>query len=269
MPEFLSSFIDPATILAWVINLAQAGATLFVGNTVAGWAKRLTTNSLQAAKLDVALSQFLGSIARYIVLFTTLIAAAGTLGFDTTSLTAILASAGLAVGLALQGTLSSFASGVLILWFRPFTIGDVVSIAGHSGKVTEIGLFATSLALLDNTTVVVPNSAVTGDVIQNHMHNGRKRGTVNIGVAYGSDLDHVRATLTKAVSSVPQIIEDDFVVAFVSFGDSSLDWVVHGHCAPADYLAMVEAMNCAIYNELNAAKIDIPYPNLVLHKSEG
>ncbi|MEM6929609.1 MAG: mechanosensitive ion channel family protein, partial [Myxococcota bacterium] len=197
-------------------------------------------------------------------------AAAEAAGIQTTSFVAILASAGLAVGLALQGSLSNFASGVMILLFRPFRIGDWITIAGLTGEVKDIGLFATVLMRPDGTKVVVPNSSITGDVIENHTELDKRRATVDIGVEYGVDLDEARAALTRAVERAEGVLVDaegnkEYVVYFASFGGSSLDFQVHAWCKAGDFLAVQERVRVEIYRELGEANIGIPFPQLDLH----
>lgn len=267
--ETLSTYISPETLTSWGVAGLKTAAILIIGFMVAGWARKIAVTALEKSKVDVALSRFLGAIVRYTVIFATLIAAAGAVGIETTSLTAIFASAGLAVGLALQGSLGNFASGVMILFFRPFTIGDVITCSGSTGKVIEIGLFASELMLLDGTKVIVPNSAVTGGSISNHTTLNKRRSTVAVGVDYGTDLQAAKDALTRAAQAVPQILKDGddpgFAVVFVNFGDSSLDWVIHAWSTVENFLVVQEALRWNIYKELNAANIGIPFPQVDVH----
>jgi small conductance mechanosensitive channel len=263
-----TSLTDPTLYLPWAVGGGKAIATIVLGYIVAGWAQGLANSGLERAKVDVALARFIGQIVRYTIIFATFIAAAEAVGFETTSLMAIFASAGLAVGLALQGSLSNFAAGVMILFFRPFTIGDVITGGGLTGQVAEIGLFATIMMKPDGTKVIVPNGGLTGGTIENHTELGGRRGTVDIGVDYSVNLDDVYAALNKAAESVPEIVRAEgkgHAVYFASFGGSSLDFVVHAWATPADYLTMLEKLRVAIYNELNAAGIGIPFPQLDVH----
>lgn len=269
VPPEWQKYLSPDTLTTWGVAAAKALIVFVIGWIVAGWMKRLTQGALERAKVDVALAGFLSNIVRYTVIFATIIAAAGALGINTTSLTAIFASAGLAVGLALQGSLSNFASGVMILFFRPFTIGDVITVNGTTAKVAEIGLFATIMMQPDGTKVIVPNGGVTGSTILNHTELNKRRASVGIGVDYGVDLDEVRAALTRAANNVPEILDGpdgkEFAVAFVEFGGSSLDWKVHCYSTAENFLAMQEKLRVNIYNELNAAGIGIPFPQLDVH----
>lgn len=271
IPEPLRPYLTPETLTSLAQSLVVGAITLLIGWMLAGWAANLSKQALERMKVDQALARFLGSIVRYVVLIATVIAAAEAVGIQTTSLLAIMASAGLAVGLALQGSLSNFASGVMILLFRPFRIGDVVTFSGLTGEIREIGLFATIIMELDGTKAVVPNSAITGSVIENHTELNKRRATVDVGVEYGADLEVVRAALVRAAEKCTTILrkegskDKDYAVYFASFGASSLDFVVHAWCEAADFLAVQEELRTHIYNELNSANIGIPFPQMDLH----
>ena len=234
------------------------------------WINSMVIKLFAARKIDPSLGRFLAALAQYTVLAMGIIAALGKVGVETTSLVAIFASAGLAVGLALQGSLSNFASGVLLLLFRPIAIDDAVTVSGHFGTVHEIGLFATTLITLDNEKVVIPNSAVTGGSIVNHTCRGTRRGAIEIGVAYGTDMKVALAALERAAKRSELVLQDPApAVAFVSFGGSSVDFLVFGWCKSADYLDMLHNMRVAIYEELEKENIEIPFPQMVLHKAEA
>ncbi|MEO0599922.1 MAG: mechanosensitive ion channel domain-containing protein [Myxococcota bacterium] len=270
LPEGLQPYLQPETLVAFGQSLVVALVTLAIGWLLAGWVASITRQALERAKVDVALTRFLGNIARYVVIIATVTATAEAVGIQTTSVLAILASAGLAVGLALQGSLANFASGVMILLFRPFRIGDWITIGGLTGQVADIGLFATVLMRPDGTKVVVPNGSITGDVIENHTELNKRRATVDIGVEYGVDLDDARAALARATERVSAILPNneggkDFAVYFASFGASSLDFKVHAWCEAGDFLAVQEEIRIEIYRELGKSGIGIPFPQLDLH----
>ena len=271
IPEALQPYLTPETLTSLAQSLVIGVLTLLAGWMVARWVANLSQQALERMKVDQALARFLGSIIRYVIIIATVIAAAEAVGIQTTSLLAIMASAGLAVGLALQGSLSNFASGVMILLFRPFRIGDVVTFSGLTGEVRDIGLFATTLMKLDGTKAVVPNGSITGAVIENHTELNKRRATVDVGVEYGADLEQVRAALTRAADKCTMILRKegskdlDYTVFFASFGASSLDFVVHVWCEAADFLGVQEELRTHIYNELNDAKIGIPFPQVDVH----
>lgn len=257
--------IDTAQLVPYAIQAGQALLTFLVGYWIAGWAGRLTRNGLERYKVDAALAQFLGMVLRYAIIFATLIATADALGFDTNSALAIFASAGIAVGLALQGSLGHIASGVMILFNHPFTIGDFVEAGGEAGTIKNIGLFATEIETLEGIRKFVPNSAITGGTITNY-NVAIRRNTIAVGVDYGSDIQQVRAVLQAAVDSVPTVLKDPApAVVFVDMGASSLDWQVRVWAKNDDFWPTTEAVRTAVYDKLNEAGIGIPFPQMDVH----
>jgi len=263
--------------MAWpLISGVLLGIVILVaGWIVSKWAQRLTHGASQRAKLDEALARFFSSIARYTVLAATVIAALGAVGVETTSLLTVFATAGLAVGLALQGSLSNFASGVMILFFRPFDLGDKVTAGGHTGKVHDIGLFASTFITPDNEMIVIPNGAITGGSIVNFTRRGTLRGArgtlrgaVDIGVAYGTGVPQAMEVLLRAAKRAELVLEDPPpAVALVSFGASSVDFKVFTWSKASDYLGMLHNVKVAVYEELDAAGIEIPFPQMVMHEA--
>lgn len=235
---------------------------------VSKWANKLVVRGAKRSKIDLALGRFLGSITQYTVLAAGIIAALGSLGIETTSLTALLASAGLAVGFALQGSLGNFASGVMILFFRPFQLGDYVLIAGCEGFIEDIGLFATTMNTFDNETIIIPNSSITGGIITNYTKRGTRRGQVAFSVAPGTDLAQAIEVATKAVSEVPLVLNDPAPAIFlVNIGAASIDFVAHVWCNAPDYLDMLNDGRNALYNAMKQQGINTPKPQLVVHKA--
>ncbi|MCK5800313.1 MAG: mechanosensitive ion channel family protein, partial [Deltaproteobacteria bacterium] len=194
----------------------------------------------------------------------------GAVGVQTTSVVAIFASAGLAIGLALQGSLANFASGVMILLFRPFALADFVTVGGNTGVVDDIGIFATTLVTPNNETIIVSNKAVTGDTITNYTRRGTRRGAVDVGVNYGAKIEEVIPILEAAGKKSVLTLDDPApAVAFVSLGASSLDFKVLVWSKAADYLGMLHEVRTNVYDGLNAAGIEIPYQQIVVHQAEG
>lgn len=262
----------PEVLLPWVpliVSAVQALVYLILGWIVAKWAHNLTLRVFRKREVDEALARFLGALAQYLILAAVLIGVLGHFGLETTSLIALLASAGLAIGLALQGSLSHFASGVLLLLFRPFTIGDYVEAGGKSGIVHEIGLFATTLTTFDNQRVTIPNSTITAAPIINYTILGTRRAVLDVGVAYGSDIEQVRQLLLEAVESTGVILDEPAPAAvFVEFGASSLDFAVRVWTTNDNFGAILHDGRKAIYERLNAAGIDIPFNQVVVHKAD-
>jgi small conductance mechanosensitive channel len=242
---------------------------LLVGWSISKASEKLVRTALEKNKVDQALSRFLGGITRYAVLAATVIAALGAVGVETTSLVAVFASAGLAVGLALQGSLANFASGVMILFFRPFMLQDFVQVAGSTGSITDIGIFHTTMLTPDNETVIIPNKAITSGTIVNYTTAGTRRGAIDVGVAYGADLQQVQKVLTKAAQKAELCLEDPApAIAFVGLGASSLDFKVLCWAKTPDYLGMLHNVRCAVYDELNGAGIEIPFSQIVVHHAD-
>ena len=240
-------------ILAWVMSR---------------WAERFVVRTLGKKVDDKAVMHFVGGLVRYAVLAAGVIGALQAVGVETTSLVAILGTAGLAVGLALQGNLSHFASGVMILFFRPFSIDDVVTVAGHTGKVVEIGIFATVLHTPTNEKVIIPNGAIAGGSIVNITVLPRRRGTVSVGVAYGTDIKRAKEVLLAAANSVEFVLEDPApAIANVGLGASSVDFGVHVWSENENYLAMLDGVRTACYDHLNEAGIEIPFNQIVVHQA--
>lgn len=253
-----------------VVNFVYAIAIFIVGWFASKMVHRLVSTALHKTRVDEALSRFLGSMAQYVVLAATVIASLNHVGVQTTSLVAILASAGLAVGLALQGSLSNFASGVLILGFRPFVLGDVVEIGGKTGNVQDIGLFMTRLVSANNETVLVPNSSATSGIIVNYTALGVRRVVVDIGVAYGADVRKVQRVLEEVLIGLETCLKDPAPSVILStFGASSLDFQVRAYAKTEDFPAMVDELKMQVYEALNRNNIEIPFNQLVIHRAES
>jgi small conductance mechanosensitive channel len=257
-----------AFLAAWVVPVVKAVLIIAVGFWGSGVAGKFAVRQSRNAKFTEALARFLGQGTRYLILSLAVITAASEVGIETTSLVALLGSAGIALGLALQGTLSHFASGVMLLIFRPFDIDDRVTVAGHTGLVEEVGLFATTLITPAHETIVIPNGSVAAASIVNHTRRGKMRGSVSVGVAYGADVAQVIDVLENAAKSVDTVLSDPGVgVGFVDLGASSLDFTVFFHVLPADFVATTGKVRKAVYDSLNDAAIDIPYQTIVIQQA--
>lgn len=266
----MSEMLNPEFVLALLTSVVKAIVVLTLGWMASKWAQRGVLRALQAREMDPSLGRFVASIVRYGVLIFTAMAALDMLSVETTSFVAVLASAGFAVGLALQGSLSNFAAGVLLLFFRPFDLGQRVKVAGHDGRIEDIGLFATTLRTSDNRKVIIPNSNITGDSIVNEDAYGTRRGQIDVGVAYGADVNRVAEVLRAAAASVPQVLEDPAPeVAFTGMGASALDFALRPWCREEDYLVVLHGVRTAAYDALNAEGIDIPFDQIVVHGLGG
>lgn len=187
-------------------------------------------------------------------------------GVETTSFAAVLGSAGIAIGLALQGTLGNFASGIMLLMFRPFQVGDVVTIGGVTGKVNEIELFTTTLDTFDNRRFIIPNGSVFGSTIENISFHPQRRADVDVGVSYSADIDRTREILSQVAQNIPGILYNpEPAVLLLDLGDSSVNWSVRVW-APADqFFDVKQATTRAVKLALDDAGIGIPFPQMDVH----
>jgi small conductance mechanosensitive channel len=194
-------------------------------------------------------------------------------GIRSTSFAAVLAAAGFAIGLALQGTLSNFASGILLMVFRPFKVGDLVVAAGINGRVHEIDLFNTVIDTLDNRRIIVPNSSVSGNTIENVTYHQYRRVEVPVGVEYSADMDCTRQSLFQAIESLKEFTYEDEIkkpqVRLIGFGASSVDWIVRVWTATAEVGSVQDRLVYAIKTELDAARVGIAFPQLDIHLDRG
>lgn len=228
-----------------------------------GWARRIVIGTTRRAKLDETLSKFFGNMARWAVMLLGGMAVLGTVGIEMISFAAVIAAMGFALGMALSGTLGNFASGVMLLVFRPFKVGDVVSAAGLTAKVDEIGLFATTFDTPDNRRFIVPNGKLFDDTIENVTHHKTRRVEVSVGISCSADLDETRAVLEAAVKAVEGGRSDPEPVVYLNeLGDSSIAWTLRVWTGTADYGAVKERLTRDTKYALDKAGIGIPFPQL-------
>lgn len=252
----------------FIINAATALLIFIVGWIASKWISSMFGRVLEKRKVDRALSRFLASLVQYLILALAVIAALDRAGVPSTSFVALLGSAGLAIGLAMQGTLGHFSSGVMILIFRPFTLDDVVTVAGQTGKVEEIGIFSTTLVTVANETVIIPNGSITGSTIINLTRRGHRRAGIDIGAAYGCDVDKTSAVLLAAAEKCSLVLKDPApAVALVGLGASSVDFKVLASAKNEDYIPMQAQVRQALYDALNEAGIEIPFNQMVIHQA--
>lgn len=253
-------------LVSWGVKVIGVLVALWVAFRIAAWMERKLLAGLAARKFDSALSKFFASMARWLLIAGAVLACLGVFGVDTTSFAAVIGAAGLAIGLAFQGTLSNFSAGVMLLTFRPFDIDDLVKVSGQLGTVKEIGLFSTTLSTLDNRKVIIPNGKIVGDIIENLTANDMRRVDIDVGTAYPADLNVTRETLEKAAASVAgRDPEQGHQVALLELGQSSIKWQVRVWCKTEVYWDVWQATILAIKQALDAADIAIPFPQQDLH----
>lgn len=255
---------DPQIIVQYAVRVVGVLIVFAVGFYLSGFAGRLVERSLERAKVEPTLSRFARGAVRWTLLILVGIACLGAFGIETTSFAAVLGAAGLAIGLAFQGTLSSIAGGVMLLVMRPFKVGDVIEVAGRTGKVDEVGLFATTLDTPQNVRVILPNNAVFGAAIVNYTFHERRRVDVNVGVEYGASMERTRDVLLSAAKDIEGQV-DEAVAVLISLGDSALNWQLRLWCHPSNYTAVLEAGTEATKDALDAAGLGIPFPQLDVH----
>lgn len=239
---------------------------LFIGYLLAGWLSVSTLKACDKAKIDLTLGKFIARTVKWIVLLITGLFILGKLGIETASFAVVLGAAGLAIGLAFQGTLSNFASGMMLLIFRPYKVGDVINVAGQTGKIDEIELFTTVMDTPDNRRIIIPNSSIFGSVIENITHHKTRRVDVVVGVSYSADIDKTREVLTAAARSVENVLQEPAsAIVLTGLGSSSVDWVVRVWANTADYWAVKEALTRAVKIHLDEAGISIPFPQMDIH----
>lgn len=256
-------------LLDYGIKILVALAIFIIGK----WLARKIANGFEKLfekrNFDSAISSFFSSLIYAGLLVFVIIAAISHLGFNTTSLVAILGAAGLAIGLSLQGSLSNFASGVLIVTFKPFRSGDFVEAGGVAGVVKEIQIFSTMLTTPDNKRVIVPNSAITGGPITNYSAMKTRRVDLVIGVGYNADLKITKTLLSDLVNNHPLVLKSpEPVVAVSELADSSVNFVVRPWVKTADYWAAYFELLEQIKIALDDAGIEIPFPQMSVHVNQ-
>ena len=258
--------IDSTTLVQWGKNLVIALLIVWIGRIVIGFVVRSLRKLMQRQDVDRTLETFICNLVRMALMIVVVIAAIGALGIETTSFIAIFGAAGLAVGLALQGSLSNFAAGVLIVLFRPYRVGDFVEVAGISGAVEQVQILTTVLCTGDNKQIVVPNSQVMNSIITNYSVKDTRRVDMVVGVGYNDDLDKVRATLEELVAADDRILKDPAPkIAVLELADSSVNFVVRPWVRTADYWAVHFDLTEAIKKRFDREGISFPYPQQDVH----
>lgn len=249
-------------LTAMALNVVAAIAILIVTVFVAKYVRsKIVKLGLKHQDLDDTLFLFLGKIAYFLVLIFGGIVVLGRFGIQTTSIIALLGAAGLAVGLALQGTLSNFAAGVMLIVFRPFKVGDYISVGGESGTVEMISIFTTELTTPDNVQIIVPNGQVWGSAIKNYSAFEQRRVDFVFGVSYATNLKDAEKVLNDLIAKDTRILNDPEPFLKVgNLNDSSVDFTMRVWCEAGDYWDIKFDMTRAVKDAFDAHGIDIPYP---------
>ncbi|MDR5867987.1 mechanosensitive ion channel family protein [Halomonas koreensis] len=263
--QWLTDFVQMQGT-SFVINLVAAIAIFVVGRWAAKLLNRLAIKAMQRGRLDPLLVKFLGNILHALMLIFVVLAAISQVGIQTTSLIAVIGAAGLAVGLALQGSLANFAAGVLVIIFRPYKIGDYVEAGGVAGTIDDVQIFTTELCTPDNRRIIVPNGQMMNGAITNYSSHDIRRVDLVVGVGYDDDIDTVRRVLEAVVADDPRVLADPAPnIRMSAMGDSSVSWIVRPWVKAADYWDVHWEMTEAIKRRFDAEGIRIPFPQRDVH----
>ena len=248
------------------IRLLIALVIFYVGRIVARMLQRGLRKVMEAQEMDKILQTFVSNLVYWTLMVFVIIAAINQVGIQTTSLIAVMGAAGLAVGLALQGSLSNFAAGVLIVLFRPYRVGDWVEAAGISGAVEQVQILTTVLKTGDNKQIIVPNSQIMNSIITNYSANDTRRVDLIIGVSYEDDLDKVRKTIQELVDADERILrEPACTIAVAALADSSVNFTVRPWVKTADYWDVMFGLTEAIKKRFDQDGISFPFPQQDVH----
>lgn len=253
-------------VIPYGLNFLLAIVIFIIGKMVVKSLTKLTKKILNKAKVDDILVEFIAGITSSLLMLFVIIAALGQLGVDTTSLVALIGAAGLAIGLSLQGSLQNFASGVMLIVFRPFTSGDFVEVAGIAGIVEKISIFSTQLRTGDNKQMIVPNGKIYDDVITNYSAKPTRRVDMVFGIGYDDDIKKAKQILEAVLKDDERILADpEPVVAVSELADSSVNFVVRPWVNSSDYWGVYFDIHENVKLRFDEENISIPYPQMDVH----
>ena len=266
IPAMIDTYVIP-----WGLNIIFALVIFIVGKYLAGMITRLVKKLMEKAHVDKILVNFIGSIIKTVLLLFVVIAALDQLGVNTTSLIALIGAAGLAIGLALQGSLQNLASGVMLIVFRPFKDGDFVEAGGTMGVVEEIGIFTTKMRTGDNKEVIVPNGQIFGGIITNYSKRETRRVDMVFGIGYGDDIRKAKDIISGIIAADERILKDpETLIAVGELADSSVNFNVRPWVKSGDYWGVYFDLNEKIKLAFDENGISIPFPQMdvYLQKTE-
>jgi small conductance mechanosensitive channel len=264
MQEYIDKILP--LITSYGVKVIGVIVVLIVAWIIAGWLSGAIRRGMSRARIDETLTKFTSKMTRWLILVLAVLSCLAGFGVPVMGFAAVIGASALAVGLAFQGSLSNFAAGVMLLVFRPFKVGDVVSVAGQTGKIDEIGLFTTIMDTADNRRLILPNGSVFGAVIENISYHATRRLDVAVGCEYPADLDRTREVLLGAARSLPTVLpEPEPAVVLLELGDSSINWSVRVWVNASDYWPTRDALTRAVKVALDEAGIGIPFPQMDVH----
>lgn len=254
------------TGVSFLIDAAIAIVIFFVGRIIARLISNGIRKVMRAQEVDKILESFVGNLTYWALLAFVIIAAISQVGIQTTSLIAVMGAAGLAVGLALQGSLANFAAGVLIVMFRPYRVGDFVEAAGIAGVVIQVQILTTVLKTGDNKQIVVPNGQIMGSIITNYSANDTRRVDMVVGVSYDDDIDKVRSTIKDIIDADDRILKDpECLIAVAELADSSVNFNVRPWVNTSDYWGVKFDFTEAVKKRFDKEGISFPFPQQDVH----
>ena len=262
--DYKQLLTDMAQEAGWILlKIVLALVIYFIGKQLIKWVVRIMDRAFGRHHVEVSLRSFLRSMVKVLLMVVLLLAIVQTLGINTSSFLALLASAGLAIGMALSGTLQNFAGGVILLLLRPYKVGDYVEAQGQSGTVESIGLFSTCLKTPDNQTIYVPNNTIATSIIDNYSQSETRRVDWTLSISYGDDVDVARREILAMLAADKRVLTDTAPVVYVkNLGESSVDLVIRAWVANADYWGLYFDMNEKMYKELPSKGINFPFPQM-------
>ena len=261
LPQLVREYIVPLGL-----KILAAIVVFLLGRWIIKLIKKWMANGLMSRHGDATLHGFLSNLVSVVLYFILIISIVGILGINTSSLVALLASAGLAVGMSLGGTLQNFAGGVLIIMFRPFKVGDFIASQGYEGKVNEIQIFNTLILTVDNKEVILPNGALATGVLTNYSKQGTRRVDWTVSIAYGDDYDKAKAVLRRLCDEDLRIQKSpEPFIELAKLNSSSVDLTVRAWVDSADYWGVFFSMNEKIYKTFAQEGLNIPFPQMDVH----
>ena len=265
MPQLVHDYVVPLGL-----KILAAIVVFIIGRWVIKLVKKWMANGLTSKHGDATVHSFLSNLVGVLLYFILIISIISILGINTSSLVALLASAGLAVGMALSGTLQNFAGGVMIVMFRPFKVGDFISAQGFEGKVSEIQIFNTHLLTMDNKEIILPNGILSTGIMTNFMKQDTRRVDWVFSMAYGDDYDHAKAVLKRLCEADPKIKKTpEPFIELLKLNDSSVDITVRVWVDSADYWPVFFAMNERVYKAFDQEGLHIPFPQRDVHLKQS
>lgn len=268
LSRVLDSLVEQGAALGW--TLIKALLVFIVGRFLISMINKLVQRVLLKRKIDPSIKTFVGSLIHIILMILLIISVVGALGVQTASFAALLASAGVAIGMALSGNLSNFAGGLIILIFKPYKVGDFIEAQGLSGTVREIQIFHTVLTTTDNKVIYIPNGSLSSSAVVNYSYQEVRRVDWTFGVEYGTDYAKVKGVLEDILAKDERILQEPAApfVAMSQLADSSVNYVVRVWVKSPDYWNVYYGITRTVYERFNAEGIGFPFPQLTIHKAK-